>query len=288
MKKVLFLISHLVCFSLIAGAPKSCRSVQFKGKVSTRAPLNWPSNLTYLEPTMFPGDLQKALSREFKEEFLVADPGAILAIQPATKFYMGHGAFAAKEIEKNTIVGEYTGEVKDLDTLSNEFAYAMDVGNHDSCNIDAANAGNETRFVNHSALQSNIKIIKRQVFGATLPMILLISTKKICRGEELFFDYGDDYWYSVFRHLLKNSENLKRQLRDLFPAITPMIAIEFAQNIYLNFYKSEDFSGTPLECFQDILKDQDFVLDILRKLENLCKNVQDDKGEYKKWFENKE
>ncbi|KAH9059794.1 hypothetical protein EDB87DRAFT_1809770 [Lactarius vividus] len=131
----------------------------------------------------------------------------------------GLGAFAAKEILENQFIGEYVGELipSDLDNrepLRDHVDLNYNFGYNPSFYLDSARVGNETRYINHgtggkkgtansvgesvqlnvnsSRLLSLIYILARLVFGEQ--RVGLWASRYIKKGEEILFNYGDNYW----------------------------------------------------------------------------------------------
>jgi uncharacterized protein len=109
---------------------------------------------------------------------------------------IGYGAFAAEEILKGQFVGEYTGIVRRLyrshpDHNPYCFHYPTKWWSLKYFIVDSMREGNLTRFINHSDhpnLQPLCLVDRRllhQVF---------VANRTIKQGEQLTFDYGEDYW----------------------------------------------------------------------------------------------
>lgn len=109
---------------------------------------------------------------------------------------MGYGAFAGIDVRPGTFVGEYAGLVRRLYRLRPDhnaycLRYPSRLWSLKYFVIDSLQQGNLTRFINHSD-SPNIqplclvdRNLLRQVF---------VASKSIVKGEQLFFDYGQDYW----------------------------------------------------------------------------------------------
>lgn len=129
------------------------------------------------------------------------------------------GVFACEDIPKSTFVCEYTGLYKPegqhektdsnyLFTFREPYPYAL----------DASHYGNVARYINHSKTNANLeprfdqesmRIMQqylgeesqekknniRESAGRHLPRIFLYSTKVIKEGEQLLYDYGDDFTF---------------------------------------------------------------------------------------------
>ena len=107
---------------------------------------------------------------------------------------IGWGLFAEEDLPENFFVGEYTGEVRKNNqyTLSNylyEYPIPDTIGrNH----VIDATSGNLMRFVNHCSLP-NLKPF--YAFSEGLYHLILVTQRPILKGEQLTYDYGQNYWY---------------------------------------------------------------------------------------------
>jgi SET domain-containing protein len=107
---------------------------------------------------------------------------------------IGYGVFAGSSLAKGAYVGEYTGVVrKRKKNDENGYCFQYNIG--DDWNspfiIDAKERGNYTRFINHDA-QGNLEPVAVYLDG--MMHIILIALRPIKKGEQLCYDYGDDYW----------------------------------------------------------------------------------------------
>lgn len=109
---------------------------------------------------------------------------------------LGYGAFASEDISRGKFVGEYAGVVRQLhrghpDHNPYCFHYPTKFWSLKYFTVDSMREGNLTRFINHSNhpnLQPLCLVDRRllhQVF---------IANRTIKKGEQLTFDYGEDYW----------------------------------------------------------------------------------------------
>lgn len=108
----------------------------------------------------------------------------------------GYGAFAAEDLPKGTFVGEYTGHVRQLfrnhpDHNPYCFHYPTKFWSLKYLVVDSLNAGNLTRFINHSN-HPNLQPIC--LVDRNLLHQVFISRCLIRQGEQLTFNYGEDYW----------------------------------------------------------------------------------------------
>ncbi|PBK76499.1 SET domain-containing protein [Armillaria solidipes] len=115
----------------------------------------------------------------------------------------GLGAFAKREMKRETKIGEYVGEIlylsfdgaQDLNELIHNHTgvnYAFEANASDNVRtIDAGRLGNETRYLNHSK-KPNCYTRPALVNGEY--RLLLTTDKKVKKNQELFLDYGKAYW----------------------------------------------------------------------------------------------
>lgn len=110
---------------------------------------------------------------------------------------VGHGLFAQEALSIGVYVGEYTGTVRENDRRYleplNNYCYEYPVPDEDGINyvIDATH-GNLTRFINHS-YQPNLKPMYAFIDG--FYHLIFLSIKSINKGEQLVYNYGNNYWY---------------------------------------------------------------------------------------------
>jgi SET domain-containing protein len=119
----------------------------------------------------------------------------------------GNGVFAIKDIPANTTIGEYSGKLITNDEYrvlynNNQWHYVMEV---EQCSypytgwikyIDGRE-GNFTTRINYSPPKfRNVKFLKI----CPPPYALVVSTRDIKKGEELYIDYGDNYVYDFMEN----------------------------------------------------------------------------------------
>ena len=117
----------------------------------------------------------------------------------------GQGAFATQRIPAGTPVVEYTGELLTEGEVDARYANDSTPRGHtllfqvsDGFYVDAALAGNEARFINHSC-DPNCEV---EIDGFR---ILIVACRDVEPGEELTYDYNleleEDYlpsWRQVY------------------------------------------------------------------------------------------
>lgn len=109
---------------------------------------------------------------------------------------LGYGAFATENIMKGQFIGEYTGIVRQLHRRHPDhnpycFHYPTKFWSLKYLTVDSMKEGNLMRFINHSN-QPNIHplcLVDRRLLHQ-----VLIAKRMIKEGEQLTFDYGEDYW----------------------------------------------------------------------------------------------
>lgn len=110
---------------------------------------------------------------------------------------MGIGVFATARLDAGTVVGLYTGRLRDKANLSAaEIVYGMDIGRLDrgpvEVVVDAWAQGGWSRFINHSCTP-NLKMQSGLNCGSSKVMYFR-TMRTIASGEQLFVDYGRDYF----------------------------------------------------------------------------------------------
>ena len=107
----------------------------------------------------------------------------------------GQGAFAATEAYEGTWVCAYAGERLQTDQISTRYSNGVEpeylfhvVGD---IYIDGHSSGHASRYFNH-AQNGTLRV---EVDEAEARIDFFLARDVSC-GEELTFDYGEDYWYS--------------------------------------------------------------------------------------------
>ena len=118
---------------------------------------------------------------------------------------IGFGVVASQDLPSAYFIGNYAGRVKRRKTFSNNtnaycFSYPSAPYAWIKYTIDAQDHGNEIRFLNHSETP-NCEAIGVCVDG--LLHIIVRTTRPIYKGEELCYDYGEQYWkgYEKNKHI---------------------------------------------------------------------------------------
>jgi len=109
---------------------------------------------------------------------------------------LGYGVFAETAIEDGAYIGEYTGLIRRLSRFKPDpnaycFHYPTRWWSLKYTVIDALHEGNILRFVNHSDI-ANIKPFA--AYDRGLLHTIFLAKRPIKKGEQLVFNYGEDYW----------------------------------------------------------------------------------------------
>lgn len=133
------------------------------------------------------------LSTYFRKEVLTGEP-ALVSIRWIDSV-MGYGVFAEKAFAPMHFIAEYAGLVRKRSKHDNKnaycFEYLLEPDEETPYLIDAENQGGVSRFINHS---NKPNLLSAFVLVDEIPHIILYTSKRIERGEELTYDYGPDYW----------------------------------------------------------------------------------------------
>ena len=108
---------------------------------------------------------------------------------------VGYGVFADRPIRKHDVIGEYTGVLRQCQAGDEENRYlaaSKPYGRFDNFIIDGQHEGNITRFINHSFKSPNVR--SEHVFHELRWHRLLRADRNISAGEQILWNYGDDYW----------------------------------------------------------------------------------------------
>ena len=123
---------------------------------------------------------------------------------------LGCGVFARLPIPKGTIIAQYTGELKNKQTVLRQFfEYGVGWACGDQI-IDGGKIGNITRFINHFPQGHESTLVYRnspdmidynsEVATQNIYMdenMVCRTEREILAGEQLGFDYGDKYWNAL-------------------------------------------------------------------------------------------
>ena len=126
------------------------------------------------------------------DELVVADKGRkpLYVIKKSTIDKAGLGLFAAKQFAAGDVVGTYRGEMH-VNKSNIKGAYGMCVtfplGNESKYYIDGVN--DPLGKMNNSQDKAGNNVVAASKYGPKL-----IANKDIHKGDEMFLDYGGEYW----------------------------------------------------------------------------------------------
>ncbi|CCF45979.1 SET domain-containing protein [Colletotrichum higginsianum] len=116
----------------------------------------------------------------------------------------GYGLFTAEDIAQDEFVIEYTGELIVADegvrrearrgeafSIEKSTSYVFSLLDYEGIWVDAAIYGNLSRYINHAVENANVQPSILYVNGEF--RIRFTATRSIKAGEELFFNYGENF-----------------------------------------------------------------------------------------------
>ncbi len=108
---------------------------------------------------------------------------------------IGYGVFARAPLIQHTFISEYTGYVRKKRFLflkSSDYCFGLSTPmGWRSFVIDAKKGGNLARYLNHG---DNPNVEPIAIFYRGLIRILLRTLRPVRAGEQLTYDYGEEYW----------------------------------------------------------------------------------------------
>ena len=107
---------------------------------------------------------------------------------------IGYGVFALKNIQPGQMIGEYTGIVRrvNFSKQGSDYDYAWGFPKPTKYLVDAKDAGNDMRFINHS-YRPNVEMIFVPDKAQRLHLIY-VANQPIKKGQQLLSNYGKPYW----------------------------------------------------------------------------------------------
>lgn len=124
-----------------------------------------------------------------------------LVVQPSTVEGAGLGLFAVRAFARGEVVAVYTGvlmtaaERREMaafaDDWPDRYRYVLGLSDHGIC-LDMAGQGLPAHYVNDN--RDRTRINTRFVKQVRLLLAELVTLRDIEPGEELFVDYGPEFW----------------------------------------------------------------------------------------------
>lgn len=109
---------------------------------------------------------------------------------------VGYGVFAKVDIPPKSMLNTYGGILKPDKLIDPDNDSTFMFSDFPAFSIDAAQAGNWTRFMNHSAEGSKqTNVIAWEHYSNWGPRIMFTAgSRGIKKGTQLLYSYGEDYW----------------------------------------------------------------------------------------------
>lgn len=129
------------------------------------------------------------IGKEIKENILPS-----LEIKKSNDI-VGYGVYTKEPLNRYTYLGEYTGcirQKKFFNPKSNDYSFDYITSLTKTFIMDALSQGNHTRFFNHSTRSNCVSFW--YVSEDFQLHIVFMTSRKIEKGEQLLYDYGEKYW----------------------------------------------------------------------------------------------
>jgi uncharacterized protein len=100
----------------------------------------------------------------------------------------GLGLFATEPLKRGDFIIEYTGEListEEADRRGGKYLFVVS----DTKTIDGKERDNIARYINHSCTPNAEAELDEDELR-----VRIYAKKKILPGEEIFYDYGSEYW----------------------------------------------------------------------------------------------
>lgn len=113
---------------------------------------------------------------------------------------VGYGVFAKTYIPPYSILHHYAGIIKPDKKISSKSDSAFMFSDFPSYSIDASQAGNWTRFMNHGKEKGkHTNVVAWEHYSRWGPRIIFTASwKGVKKGEQLLYSYGEKYWEEDF------------------------------------------------------------------------------------------
>ncbi len=113
---------------------------------------------------------------------------------------VGYGIYAAADIEKGQLIGEYAGIIYDEQTYKRvprnaNYCWNLPppsrIKNAKYYYVDSIHYCNFTRFINHSYRPNVVPV---HIFTSEGPRMLYVAARDIEKDEQILVNYGQGYW----------------------------------------------------------------------------------------------
>lgn len=115
-----------------------------------------------------------------------------VSIRPSKVKGAGDGVFADRAFPADFVLGYYVGAVEYEEVADGAYLMTLDHG----MVVNGSKGGNWTRKINDGGLTANPRWRKSRMNVFFYDDLELVTNRAIRKGEELFVEYGDEYWAS--------------------------------------------------------------------------------------------
>jgi hypothetical protein len=152
-----------------------------------------------------------------------------------------YGVFATSNITAGKVLGEYTGKCSVFAEFGKFNMYLAIIDDPQAgavFQVDASTGGNLMGEINHhfdfsgSSPQSQPNTTWQHVVDleTRLPHILVVATREIPEGQELFINYGDAYWVATYKAKADHLEDELAKLKIMYDELQATLnAVEGGQ-----------------------------------------------------------
>jgi len=181
----------------------------------SRTAAHWPDGVRYLRTLAYSADIAHEMkefiqgSPQSGSSTVLVDPAqhpSVVVIRKISDAWHPangqRGLFAKAKINRNTFILDYFGEVHVDDRGDSDYDLSLcrkqfSEGVNFSVGIDAAQMGNEARFINdYRGIKGrpNALFKERRTREGELRMSIWSGSETIKKGEEILVSYGKSWW----------------------------------------------------------------------------------------------
>ena len=110
----------------------------------------------------------------------------------------GVGVFALRDLAAGAVLDRYTGRYMDVAEYDRRWEddlttgdYAMRLNSGILVDAEDATRSSWVRYINHSKRKANAEPVD---LNGSMDILFIQTTRDVAAGEEILFDYGDNYW----------------------------------------------------------------------------------------------
>ena len=108
-----------------------------------------------------------------------------------------YGVFAKEDIPEESVF-TYAGKLRKTEDIpeDNHYFFSLDDTPFENWGVDAKDYGNYARYINHAP--PDVSNLETEIlFTTSLPTIAIVTSRDIKKGEQLLYDYGEEYWETI-------------------------------------------------------------------------------------------